>query len=141
VLLLPTVQAAREAARRTQCKNNIRQLALACQNYLSAWRTFPGGERQSNHLDVSKGNNGPQGFTLIVDGKYDTRSGSSKGCVFGPHIAMIHGYDGQGIAKFKPHGDKLFVEQQLSIRVSEYRDAQSRQSENNSARLPSNGTD
>ncbi len=42
-LLLPAVQAAREAARRTQCANNLRQLALALQTYESAKRTFPSG--------------------------------------------------------------------------------------------------
>ncbi|MCG8648639.1 MAG: DUF1559 domain-containing protein [Pirellulales bacterium] len=41
-LLLPAVQAAREAARRTQCQNRIRQVALACQNYESAFKELPG---------------------------------------------------------------------------------------------------
>lgn len=40
-LLLPAVQAAREAARRMQCSNNLRQLALGCLNYESAYKKFP----------------------------------------------------------------------------------------------------
>src|SRR5580704_4855742 len=40
-LLLPAVQSARESARRTQCKNNLRQLALATLNFESAQRTLP----------------------------------------------------------------------------------------------------
>jgi prepilin-type N-terminal cleavage/methylation domain-containing protein/prepilin-type processing-associated H-X9-DG protein len=40
-LLLPAVQAAREAARRSQCINNQKQWLLAMQNYLSARKSFP----------------------------------------------------------------------------------------------------
>lgn len=42
-LLLPAIQAAREAARRTQCINNEKQLALACLNYDSTFRHLPVG--------------------------------------------------------------------------------------------------
>ncbi len=42
-LLLPAVQAAREAARRIQCMNNVRQIGLAIANYESANRRFPSG--------------------------------------------------------------------------------------------------
>lgn len=42
-LLLPAVQAAREAARRSQCLNQMRQVALACLNYESAREHLPAG--------------------------------------------------------------------------------------------------
>src|SRR4051812_30974314 len=42
-LLLPAIQAAREAARRTKCVNNLHNIALACLNYESAKKMLPPG--------------------------------------------------------------------------------------------------
>ena len=42
-LLLPAVQQAREAARKTECLNNLKQMALACHNYADSHKCFPSG--------------------------------------------------------------------------------------------------
>ena len=63
-LLLPAVQAAREAARRSQCSNNHKQIGLALHNYNGARKKFPPGVVYSNNWT-----NGPCGVRPVPDAK------------------------------------------------------------------------
>jgi prepilin-type N-terminal cleavage/methylation domain-containing protein/prepilin-type processing-associated H-X9-DG protein len=75
-LLLPAIQAAREAARRNSCLNNMKQLGLATHNYLDAYKLFPAAQniyvKNTNQVlknpsatDVTNGNKHTY-FTMLL---------------------------------------------------------------------------
>ena len=78
-LLLPAVQQAREAARRSLCTSNVKQLALACHTYADANRAFPAGQGGTYTRWVHPGIS--QGGRLVMDRFCDAiygRAGDSR---------------------------------------------------------------
>ncbi len=52
-MLMPAVQQVREAARRTDCANNMRQMAIACHNYESSFKRLPPGTQSYNGANTN----------------------------------------------------------------------------------------
>jgi prepilin-type N-terminal cleavage/methylation domain-containing protein len=92
-LLLPAVQAARESARRTQCVNRLRQLAIATHSYCAAEQIFPPGVEQW-YFDAAISHRGVplfafllphmEGSSLLVDWDYDDPLNNLNGGVSAP---------------------------------------------------------
>src|SRR5271166_430496 len=76
-LLLPAVQSAREAARRMQCVNNLKQLGIALHNYHDALSIFPPG-----YIAASK----------FIDGETDTAPGWSWASMILPQLEQASLY-------------------------------------------------
>jgi len=103
-LLLPAVQSAREAARRVQCMNNLKQLGLALLTYENSARSFP-----ASGLPSPKGGWGHSWMVAILP-QMEQRSISDKFDFVGinsNHTGVIYGASGSGLVANTDNGRLL----------------------------------
>ena len=111
-MLLPAVQSVREAARRTTCMNNMRQLALAAMNFESAHMHFPtSGIATSDHWWTRAVNFGPNELVGPGGGaptfREETGGWFYQICPFMEQENLINGREDHGI--FNADGNGLFM--------------------------------
>ncbi|MGA1619835.1 MAG: DUF1559 domain-containing protein, partial [Pirellulales bacterium] len=99
-LLLPAVQAAREAGRRSACMNNVKQLMLAYHNYHDAFRRVPRawhgpGQKTSAGVAIAAAKRGPMFWELMPFMEQGSLPDSAGGDVYDattqPHYKVING--------------------------------------------------
>jgi hypothetical protein len=75
--------------------------------------TLPAGVIYFNP-DVTRGNDGPQGYAIIKEGHYDTAGPGGKGVLGGPYVVRIEGFDGKPGNEL-PLGKPIFTDYQVAV--------------------------
>ena len=92
-MLLPAVQQVREAARRIQCANQLRQIALACHNYESALGEFPPGRLGYDNVNSAANFGGANEASGQTTGLPLALEGASLFATLLPHIEQNAAFD------------------------------------------------
>jgi len=124
-LLLPAVQAAREAGRRMSCSNNLKQICLALANYENAHKTFPPGRMSCDGWNggpcagkKASQKPGTSGFVMILpqleqQSLYDAFGGFQKGALHPVNQGTVGADDSvgwsTGLADARATRPKVFV--------------------------------
>ena len=104
-LLLPAVQTAREAARRSSCSNNLKQMGLAFHNYMSATQAFPSSRPNDEDMSwctalLEYFEEGNLAATYDFDSKWDTAANVTAA----PFVAGVDVAEGLSASSMGPVG-------------------------------------
>jgi prepilin-type N-terminal cleavage/methylation domain-containing protein len=142
-ILLPAVQRARETSRKSSCQNNLRQLAVGCQNFLAQWEKYPSGGWGSSWTGDP---NGPTWATpATTDPQYpEFASGSRQpgGWIYSilPYLGEQVTYElgkGVGLTATPPRSELLFTQMRTKVETL-YCPSRRRVDLYECARLPAN---
>lgn len=112
-LLLPAVQAAREAARRTQCRNNLKQIVLSLHNYHDTYQVLPicYPHTPANVGNARRWNWIPMALPFMEDSGMHQQMDFTVASWQGPNLQFIQRHHPKYLCPSNPHGKVLREEE------------------------------